>query len=65
MKHMSVFTLLAHLSAGCDGFHGPAVQRDELHGGSQDSSLKLLLRLVVLVLVSALILVTSHRYTAA
>lgn len=53
---------MAHLGAGRDGFHRPAVQGDELQSGGQDSSLELLLRLVLLALLSALVLVTVHGH---
>lgn len=49
----------AHLGAGCNGFHGPAVQRDKLQSGGQDPSLQLLLGLILFILVFALVVSTS------
>ena len=45
--------LLTDLGTGSDGLHGPAVQRDKLQSGGQDSSLQLLLCLIVFILLFA------------
>lgn len=60
---LTVFWVASHLGTSSNSFGWPAVQGDKLQGSIEDTSLKLLLRFVLLILLSILVLVTwSHTH---